>query len=95
MGLRRYNTHIDNKGADMLVRDLIELLESFDADMEVHFAYNYGDHWRTEVSPKVSDVREGVVTYSEYHRMDKVADEDYDDEDEVEVENQRRVVIID
>jgi len=79
----------------MLVRDLIELLESFDADMEVHFAYNYGDHWRTEVSPKVSDVREGVVEYSEYHRMDKVADEDYDDEDPDVVDSQRRVVIID
>ena len=25
----------------MLVRDLIELLEGYDADMEVHFAYGY------------------------------------------------------
>jgi len=79
----------------MLVRDLIELLESYDADMEVHFAYNYGDHWRTEVSPKVGNVREGVVEYSEYHRMDKVAKEDYDDEDEGAVASQRRVVIVD
>jgi hypothetical protein len=79
----------------MQVRDLIELLEGYDQDAEVHFAYNYGDHWRTEVAPKVSNVHEGVVTYSEYHRMDKVANEDYDDEDEAEVENQRRVVIID
>ena len=35
----------------MLVRDLIELLEGYDADMEVHFAYGYGDHWRTTVAP--------------------------------------------
>ena len=46
----------------MLVRDLIELLEGYEADMEVHFAYGYGDHWRTEVAPKVSNVREGVVS---------------------------------
>jgi hypothetical protein len=79
----------------MLVRDLIELLEGYDADMEVHFAYNYGDHWRTEVAPKISNIREGVVEFSDYHRMDKVANEDYDDEDEQTVESQRRVVIID
>jgi hypothetical protein len=78
----------------MLVRDLIELLEGYDADMEVHYAYNYGDHWRTEVAPKVGDVREGVVEFSEYHRMDKVASEDYDDEDEGVVESQRRVVLL-
>ena len=79
----------------MLVRDLIELLEGYEADMEVHIAYGYGDHWRTQVAPKVSNVREAVVTYSEYHRMDKIASEDYDDEDETEVAGQRRVVIID
>jgi len=79
----------------MLVRDLIELLESFDADMEVHFAYDYGDRTHSQVAPKISDVREGVVEYSEYHRMDKVAKEDYDDEDEDVVNSQRRVVIID
>ena len=81
----------------MLVRDLIELLEGYDADMEVHFAYNYGDHWRTEVAPKVSDVREGVVEYSEYHRMDKmVEDEDemYEEDGDYN-ENVRKVVIID
>jgi hypothetical protein len=79
----------------MLVRDLIELLESFDADMEVHFAYDYGDRTHSQVAPKISDVFEGVVEYSEYHRMDKVAKEDYDDEDPDVVNSQRRVVIID
>ena len=78
----------------MLVRDLIELLEGYEADMEVHIAYGYGDHWRTQVAPKAADVREAVVTYSEYHRMDKIADEDYDDEDEATVDSQRRVVVL-
>ncbi len=69
----------------MLVRDLIELLEGYDQDLEVHFQYNYGDHWRTQVAPSVDSVDMGVVKYSEYHRMPKVVEVDYDDEDEAEV----------
>ena len=78
----------------MRVKELIETLGYMDAEAEVHFAYNYGDHWRTEVAPKVSRVDEGVVEYSEYHRMDKIANEDYDDEDEATVDSQRRVVVL-
>ena len=82
----------------MLVRDLIELLEGMDADMEVHFAYNYGDHWRTEVAPAISNVREGVVEYSEYHRMDKMVtiEEDYDvrDEDTGDYKTETRKVVV-
>ena len=83
----------------MLVRDLIELLEGYDADMEVHFAYNYGDHWRTEVAPRVGSVDEGVVEFSDYHRMDKLVtiEEDYDIYDEVTNETRtevRRVVVL-
>jgi hypothetical protein len=79
----------------MLVKQLIEQLKYMDENAEVHFSYCYGDHWRTEVAPKISRVSEGVVEYSEYHRMDKMAREDYDDEDEQTVASQRRVVIID
>jgi hypothetical protein len=83
----------------MLVRDLIELLEGMDADMEVHFSYNYGDHWRTEVAPAISNVREGVVEYSEYHRMDKLVEHDDSDFDEETGEELvdvtlRRVVVL-
>jgi hypothetical protein len=82
----------------MLVRDLIELLEGYDADMEVHFAYNYGDHWRTEVAPRVNDVREGAVVYSDYHRMDKIAEDDSDFDEETGEERVdetlRRVVVL-
>jgi hypothetical protein len=78
----------------MLVKELIESLQYMDPEAEVHFAYNYGDHWRTEVAPKVDRVDEGVVEYSEYHRMDKIASEDYDDEDEQTVASQRRVVVL-
>ena len=81
----------------MLVRDLIELLEGCDADMEVHFAYNYGDHWRTQVAPSVDSVEEGVVKYSDYHRMDKMVEDEDDsyDEDTGEIkEGVRRVVVL-
>ena len=83
----------------MLVKELIESLQYMDQDSEVHFAYNYGDHWRTEVAPKVGRVDEGAVEYSDYHRMDKIAtiEEDYDvyDEDTSETETKvRRVVVL-
>ena len=78
----------------MKVADLILELQDMNPEADVHFAYNYGDHWRTEVAPKVGRVDEGVVEYSEYHRMDKIASEDYDDEDEATVDSQRRVVVL-
>ena len=65
----------------MLVRDLIELLQGENPEAEVHFQYNYGDHWRTQVAPRVDSVEPGFVKYSDYHRMDKVVEPDYDDED--------------
>ena len=64
----------------MLVADLIEELKHMPQDAEVHFSYNYGDHWRTQVAPKVTEIYEGQVTYSDYHRMPKVVDECDDDE---------------
>jgi len=82
----------------MLVRDLIELLEGYEADMEVHFAYDYGDRTHSQVAPRVSRVDEGVVEYSEYHRMDKLVtvEEDYDvlDEDTGEYKTETRKVVV-
>jgi hypothetical protein len=83
----------------MLVKELIEMLEGMNQDAEVHYAYNYGDHWRTEVAPKVDRVDEGAVVYSDYHRMDKIAehdDSDFDEEtgEEVVDETLRRVVVL-
>jgi len=83
----------------MQVKELIEILEGMNQDAEVHFAYNYGDHWRTEVAPKVDRVDEGAVVYSDYHRMDKIAehdDSDFDEEtgEELVDETLRRVVVL-
>ena len=78
----------------MQVKDLIEQLRSMNPEAEVHFSYNYGDHWRTEVAPTVDSVTEGVVKYSDYHRMDKLMDEDEMIEDEGDFEGTRRVVVL-
>ncbi len=59
----------------MTKKELIELLEHFDDDMEVKFAYNAGDYWRTQVAKDISDAEEGSVIYSDYHMMDKVDDD--------------------
>jgi hypothetical protein len=79
----------------MNVKELIEQLECMNPEAEVHFAYNYGDHWRTEVAPKIDRVDEGVVEYSEYHRMDKmVDDEDCYDEDTGDYRADVRKVVV-
>jgi hypothetical protein len=81
----------------MKVAELVEMLGYMDQDADVHFSYNYGDHWRTEVAPKVSSVSEGVVEFSDYHRMDKlVTDEEdcYDEETGDYKADVRKVVVL-
>ena len=80
----------------MKVSQLIEELGFMNPDAEVHFSYNYGDHWRTEVAPAVSQVFEGVVEFSDYHSMDKMVDEEdtYDEDTGNYKEDVRKVVVI-
>ena len=80
----------------MKVSQLIEQLQCMDAEAEVHFSYCYGDHWRTEVAPSVSRVDEGVVEFSDYHRMDKLVDDEdcYDEETGDYKKDITRVVVI-
>ncbi len=78
----------------MKVQDLIELLQGENPEAEVHFSYNYGDHWRTQVAPRVDSVEVGFVQYSDYHRMPKVYEPDYDEDDETEADKLTEVVIL-
>ena len=78
----------------MQVKELIEMLSYLDQNAEVHFSYNYGDHWQTQVASSVDRVDLALVKYSEYHRMDKLMDEDDMYEDEGDYEGTRRVVVI-
>ena len=73
----------------MTVEELIAQLEQFPKDAEVHFAYNYGDHWRTTVAPKVSGAFEGSVVHSAYHQMDKLVELDDD-----EMDSDARTVVV-
>jgi hypothetical protein len=81
----------------MQVKELIEMLGYMDQDADVHFSYNYGDHWRTQVAPKVGSVEEGVVKYSAYHSMDKIEDDEeelYDEETGDYKADVRKVVVL-
>ena len=81
----------------MKVSQLIEQLGYMDAEAEVHFVYNYGDHWHTQVAPAVSSVFEGAVEHSDYHRMDKLVEDredQFDEETGNYKESVRRVVLI-
>jgi hypothetical protein len=66
----------------LTVGELKEMLEQYSDDTPVHISYNYGDHWHTHVAPKADMVEEVGIVYSEYHNMDKLADDDdYDGEE--------------
>lgn len=81
----------------MTVRELIEQLGDFPDEMEVRFAYQSGDYWRTVVTANVREVSEGKVEYSEYHRMDalvKEDDKDVDDDSEaVDIDTGKKEVL--
>ena len=80
----------------MKVSQLIEQLGYMDKDAEVHFAYGYGDHWHTTVAPCISNITEGVVEFSDYHRMDKLVDDEdcYDEETGDYKQDVRKVVVL-
>lgn len=65
----------------MTVKELIEELEAMDPTAEVHFTYNYGDHWKTKVAPAVEGVESMQVRHSEYHNMPRLVDDEEASED--------------
>ena len=62
----------------MTVAELIEYLQEQDQTLEVKFSYNSGDYWRTQIAKDIETVETGLVDYSDYHRMDKVVENDED-----------------
>ena len=65
----------------MKVRELKELLENFDDNMEVGFSYPARDHWRTTVVLTPLSAEKQSVVYSDYHSMLKLVDHDDSDFD--------------
>lgn len=65
------------------VAELIEELSQFDSTLEVRFAYNAGDYWRTQVAAPIRNIDEGLVVYSSYHSMEKTVDDEGDEGDDL------------
>ena len=77
----------------MKVSTLIDVLQRMNPNDEVHFSYNARDYWNTQVAPKVDTVYESNVRYDDYHGMDKIQDDDQED-DIILDSTFRRVVVI-
>lgn len=72
----------------MKVGELQRLLEGYDEDMDVRFAYQYGDYWKSVLAGDISEVSQQEVYWSEYHRQFQVPDPERDrNEDEHEREH--------
>lgn len=82
----------------MKVSELRVLLAEQEAmgngDKEVHFSYNYGDHWKTTVAPVVDTVKLGKVAMSYYHQMDKVIYPCDEEDDDTPAPDTREVVVL-
>lgn len=75
----------------MTVRELIDRLGNFDPEAEVRFGHDYGDYGHTLVAAEVRAACEAEVVHSEYHRMDRVVEDDGEDQAE---DDTRRVVLL-
>ena len=80
----------------MKVSELIEELQCYDEDAEVHIAYLAGDYWKSTLAPKVMTVSDGLVQFATYHQSDKLVatDDILELAEEDEEFHVRKVVII-
>ena len=62
--------------SSITVKEFKDMLDDYEDDMEIFFAHDYGDYWNTLVAKSINDVDVKEVQYSEYHRMNKVVDEE-------------------
>lgn len=58
-----------------LIQNLQYLQEEHGPDMEVMFSYTASDYWRTELAQSISSVDVGGVSWSDYHRTNKLNEE--------------------
>jgi hypothetical protein len=68
--------HELKRNLGMTVAELKDLLDDYSDDLPVFLAYNYGDYWRTTVAAPVKSGETADVSWSDYHRMPKVTDDD-------------------
>jgi hypothetical protein len=60
----------------LTVGQLSEILKSFDKNMPVHIAYDYGDYCHRTAAPIATEADQAEVFYSEYMRMNQVYESD-------------------
>ena len=81
----------------MTVSELIAELKFMPEDAEIQVAYESSDYWRTRICNKIVDVEDNVVIEkSDYHRCDKISQEEYQemDQEDLDQEVHRKIVII-
>jgi hypothetical protein len=63
----------------MTIQELIEnlqyLQEEHGPDMEVMFSYTASDYWHSQLAQSISSVEVGGVSWSDYHRTNKLNEE--------------------
>lgn len=50
----------------MKVKEMIELLECFEDDLEVRFQYDYGDHCHRQVAASCREIELGEIKHDSY-----------------------------
>lgn len=72
---------------------LDELIAQGNGEVEIMFAYNYGDYWRSTVAQPLTIIAEAQVKHSDYHSMDKVVENRMDEDEPAEIDGTRTVLI--
>jgi hypothetical protein len=78
----------------MTVKELREQLQGLRDDQEVMFAYNYGDHWDTEVCEGFDSVERMDVVYSDYHERWRLPNDDADSDGASETDDERTKEVV-
>lgn len=77
----------------MTVSELIRQLEDYDGDSEVMISAPSHDYWGTQLANEVRECDIATVRYSEYHRTNKVVEDDSDSEYENTADDKQVVLI--
>ena len=76
----------------MKVKELIAKLQMEDGEAEACIAQPSHDYWGSTCAREVNNIELANVTWSEYHRMNKVVD--YDNIENYEEEELKNVVLL-
>ena len=71
----------------MTVKELKNILDGLDQDMEVYYQYPSGDYWRSKIAAEISRADQTEIEYSEYHQKMTVCGE-------IEDDNETKTVIV-